>query len=143
MKGNVTDKKKGTGVQIAFSSVILLMGLAWTGFSAYLLHADMLSLCRNLLLSAVMSFLIIVSYLITSQRKSLYFWNESHQIRFSVVICLSFIFMAFMGEIPYLIAPISLLGVILMLFSGNICGLISYSAIVLHYATLNGLSVPS
>ena len=141
MKGKMTDKKKGIGIQIVFASVILLMGLVWTGFSAYLLHADVVSLCRNLLFSFIMSFLIVVSFLIASQKKNLYVWNEKRYIRFAIVVVISFVFMTIMGEIPYLIAPVSLLGVILTLFSGNICGLVSYSVIVLHYAILNGLSV--
>ncbi len=142
MKGNVTDKKKGTGVQIIFSAVIVLMGLAWTGFCAYMLHADVVSFCRNMLLSLIVSFLIIFSFLITAQRNGLYFWNEGRFIRFSIVISIAFVFLAFIGEVPYLIAPISLLGVVLTLFSGSVCGVISYSAMVLHYSILNGLSVP-
>ena len=142
MKGTVADKKKGTSVQIVFSVIIVLTGLAWTVFCAYMLHADTISFCRNMLLSVTTSFLIIFSFLITTQRKGLYFWNEGRFIRFSIVVSIAFIFLAFIGEVPYLVAPISILGVILTLFSGSVCGIISYCAMILHYSILNGLSVP-
>lgn len=141
MKGNVTAKKKGKCLQIIAITVILLMGFAWTGCVSYTLRADVISFCRNMLISSMVSFLIIFSFLITSHRKNLFFWNEGKFVRFSVITCIAFVFLTFMGEIPYLIAPISILGVVFMLFSGNICGLVSYSAVILQYSVLNGLSV--
>lgn len=141
MKGSLTDKKKGIGSQIAFSAMILVMGFLWTTLSAYLLRIDVVSFCRNLLLSALMSFLTIFSFLSVSKKNGLLFWNDGHMGRYFLVVCLSYAFLAGMGEVPYLTAPISLLGVLLTLFSGNVCGLISYSAMILQYSVLNGISV--
>lgn len=142
MKGSITDKKKGNGIQVVFSILIVIMGLAWVFISACFLRPDMISFCRNMLFSIITSLSIIFSFLITSQRNGLYFWNEGRYIRFSILVCIIFFGLGFGAKIPYLIAPFSLFGVVLTLFSGSVCGVIGYSVIILQYSVLNGLSVP-
>lgn len=141
MKGRFKDRKRSIFSQIAFSVMILLMGLLWTALSGYLHQTRTFILCRNLLLSVLVSFLIVFSYCMAERKKVVFSWNQGYMGRFSLVVCLSMAFLAAMGELPYLAAPLSAAAIVLTVFSGGFCGLVAYGALILQYCILNSLDV--
>lgn len=141
MKGRLKDRKRSILSQTAFSVMILLMGLLWTALSGSLHQVRTFVLYRNLLLSVLMSFLIVFSYCTAERKMALFPWNQGCMGRFSVIVCLSVVFLAGMGEVPYLAAPLSAAAIILTVFSGGFCGLVTYGALVLQYCIINSLDV--
>lgn len=123
------------------SIMILLCGILWTLLYGYLHKATKFLLYRNLVLAVFVALLIIFVYFETERKKLLFSWNTRHMGRFTFLVCLFMAFLAGAGEIPYLAAPVFAGAVILTVFSGSYCGMVSYSAIVLHYCILNGLDV--
>lgn len=141
MRVRLKDDKWIIISRIFFSVMILLCGLLWTFLSGYLHKASEFVVYRNLVLAAFMALLIIFVYLETERKKLLFSWNNRHMGRFAFLVCLFMAFLAGMGEVPYLAAPVFAGAVILTVFSGGSCGLVSYSAIVLQYCIINGFDV--
>lgn len=141
MRVRLKDEKWIILSRIVCSAMILLCGLLWTFLSGYLHKISDFVLYRNLVLAVFMALLIIFVYLEADRKKLLFSWNNRHMGRFTFLVCLFMAFLAGMGEVPYLAAPVFAGAVILTVFSGSYCGLVSYSAMVLQYCILNGLDV--
>lgn len=137
MKERLRDKKRSISKAVC-SVVILLTGLLWTTLTGYLLQTEASLLYRNLLVSVLISFVIIFSYMAGNDESMLFHWNRGHVIRFTVIVCVTMAFLAVMGEIPFLAAPVSAVAIVLTVFSGSICGLFSYIALTLQYCLLYG-----
>lgn len=138
---NLKDKKRSILSRVFLSVMILLAALLWAALYGYLFQSAPLVLCRNLLLGTLMAFLIVFSFVMADGRNAVFSWNKGHMGRFAVIICLCVVFLAGMGQVPFLAAPVSALAVILTVYSGGVVGIISYSALILQYCILNGFSV--
>ncbi len=141
MKERLKDRKRSILSQTVFSVMILLTGLLWTGLSGWLLQIRTFELYRNLFLSVIMSFVIIFSYCMAERKMALFSWNQGSMGRFTLFVCLSMVFLAAMGEVSYLAAPVSAAAIVITVFSGGFCGLVTYDALILQYGILNGLDL--
>lgn len=141
MKVRLKDDKWVIVSKTVCSTMILLCGLLWTLLYGYLHKTSDFVLYRNLVLAVFMALLIIFVYLETERKQLFFTWNIRHMGRYTFLVCLFMAFLAGMGEVPYLAAPVFAGAVILTVFSGSYCGMVSYSAVVLQYCILNGLDV--
>lgn len=138
MREQKKDKKRKIS-RVVCSVMILLTLLAWTALAGWLLQTELSVICRNLLISALVSFIIVFSYVGGRSEQTLFPWNIGHMGRYTVVVCLSVVFFAAMGQVPFPAAPICAAAIVLTVFSGGASGLFAYLALVLQYGVLYGI----
>lgn len=138
MREQKKEKKRSIS-RVVCSVVILLAGLAWTALSGWMLQTEFSVICRNLLISVLVSFIIVFSYVGQKEERQLFSWNIGHMGRYTAVVCLTVLFFAAMGQVPFLAAPISAAAVVLTVFSGGVSGVFGYLALVVQYSVLYGI----
>jgi hypothetical protein len=141
MRERIRDRKGNAAFAAACAAMIVMASFLWTILSGYLYQAEQYILYRNLILAALMSLLIFFSFTVSFGNNHLFSWNIGKIQRFSAMVCIAIVFLAGAGQVPFLAMPVSGLAIMLTVFSGGSCGIISYGVLILQYCMINNLDV--
>lgn len=115
-------------------SLILLITAA-----AYLQKTELSLYLRNLLTGLAAALAIPFSFYISSGKQELFFWNENHMGRYILAVVFSEIFLFCMAFFPFMAVPVSLVSVLLTVYSGGFTGMVSYLLMILLYTLVAGV----
>ena len=132
------EKRSVKGLIISFI-INLSVFIFWTLLWGYLHDTKLPGLLRNLLLNVLGAFAIAFSFWASSYKGELSWWNKDHEVRYSMIIVFCAAALFGMPYIPFLAAPVAMTAVVMTIFSGGFCGLVSYLFMVMQYILLNGL----
>lgn len=132
------EKKSNKGLIISFI-INLSVFIFWTLLWGYLHDTKLSGLLRNLLLNVFGAFAITFSFWVSSYKGELSWWNKDHEVRYSAIVFLCAAALFGMPYIPFLAAPVAMTAVVMTVFSGGFCGLVSYLFMVMQYILLSGL----
>lgn len=132
------EKKSVKGLIISFI-INLLIFILWTLLWGYLHDTKLSGLLRNLLLNVFGAFAITFSFWASSYKGELSWWNKDHEVRYSIIVVLCAAALFGMPYIPFLAAPVAITAVVMTVFSGGFCGLVSYLFMIMQYILLSGL----
>lgn len=132
------EKKSVKGLIVSFI-INLSFFILWTLLWGYFLDTKIPALLRNLLLGILGAFAMSFSFWTSSYKGELSGWNEGHAIRYSFIAALCAAALSGFFYVPFLAAPAAMTAVIMTVFSGGFCGLVSYLFILMQYALLGGL----
>lgn len=137
--GKRAREKKGVKGLIISFIINLLIFILWTLLWGYLHDTKLSGLLRNLLLNIFGAFAITFSFWASSYKGELSWWNKDHEVRYSIIVVLCAAALFGMPYIPFLAAPVAITAVVMTVFSGGFCGLVSYLFMVMQYILLSGL----
>lgn len=132
------EKKSVKGLVLSFI-INLSVFILWTLLWGYLHDAKPSSLLRNLLLDVFGAFAIAFSFWASAYKGELSWWNQDHEVRYSFIVVFCAVSLFGMPYIPFLAAPVAMTAVVMTIFSGGFCGLVSYLFMVMQYILLSGL----
>lgn len=138
MEKGTREKRSVKGLVISFI-INLSVFILWTLLWGYLHGTRLSGLVRNLLLDVLGAFAMAFSFWSSSYKGELSWWNKDHEVRYSLIVSFCAGALFGMPYIPFLAAPVAAAAVIMTIFSGGFCGLVSYLFMVMQYILLSGL----
>lgn len=137
--GKVRREKKSVKGPVISFIINLSVFILWTSLWGYFHDARLSGILKNLLLDIFGAIAVSFSFWASSYKGELSWWNEGHGIRYSLMTALCTGILSGMPYLPFLAAPVAAAAVILTVFSGGFCGLVSYLFLVVQYIFLSGL----
>ena len=132
------EKKGFKGLAVSFI-INLSVFILWTFMWGYFHDARLSGMLKNLLLDIIGAFAISFSFWASSYKGELSWWNEGHILRYSLVVAFCTGALYGMPYLPFLAAPAAAAAVVMTIFSGGFCALVSYLFMIMQYIFLSGL----